>query len=288
MLIKSTLAELYATANNPEKSQRVATCGNLLEFKVFEKIDDNQQVERTLKRAIFCNNRFCPMCAWRKSRKVAGEMKSIFSQIQKKQKIHFLFLTLTVKNCALIELRDTIQHMSKSFKRLSETAKFKKSVLGFVRTIEFLGDKTPKGEAHPHFHTLLLVKNNYFKGKDYISQKTWRELWQQSLRVAYIPSINIKRIKPKNEEWTDVDSAIFETIKYCVAPIALKRMTATDFMELDKQVSNIRQYNLGGLVKSTEPTSEDELDSKTWKLFAYEFYKWLNDDYKLTLKHILH
>ncbi|BEG58309.1 hypothetical protein NHP21005_19970 (plasmid) [Helicobacter sp. NHP21005] len=60
------------------------------------------------------------------------------------------FLTLTTKNAPLSDLRALSAHMSKSWKRLIETKAWQKSVLGYIRAIEYLGDETPNGECHLH------------------------------------------------------------------------------------------------------------------------------------------
>ena len=43
----------------------------------------------------------------------------------------WVFLTLTVKNPPVTELRDTLKHMNDSWKRLIETERFKSGVAGF-------------------------------------------------------------------------------------------------------------------------------------------------------------
>ena len=48
----------------------------------------------------------------------------------------WVFLTLTVRNCDLVDLRDTLKDMNASWKRMSETVAFKKGVAGFIRTTE--------------------------------------------------------------------------------------------------------------------------------------------------------
>ena len=45
----------------------------------------------------------------------------------------WVFLTLTVKNPPVTELRDTLKHMNDSWKRLIETKRFKSGVVGFFK-----------------------------------------------------------------------------------------------------------------------------------------------------------
>ena len=48
----------------------------------------------------------------------------------------WVFLTLTVKNPPVTELRDTLKHMNDSWQRLIQTKRFKSGVAGFLRTTE--------------------------------------------------------------------------------------------------------------------------------------------------------
>ena len=48
----------------------------------------------------------------------------------------WVFLTLTVKNPPVTELRDTLKHMNDSWKRLIETKRFKSGVAGFCEQLK--------------------------------------------------------------------------------------------------------------------------------------------------------
>jgi hypothetical protein len=142
----------------------------------------------------------------------------------------FIYLTLTVKNCEMKQLGDTLTWMNESWHRLVKRKDF--SAIGWMRSVEvtkvydvyydgeYLGrhgqtwiDKWlsthKKGsrsfdesklrvdltnDVHPHFHALLMVNSNYFT-KGYIAQKQWRKLWAESLRVDYDPRVDIQVVK---------------------------------------------------------------------------------------------
>ena len=107
----------------------------------------------------------------------------------------WVFLTLTVKNPPVTELRDTLKHMNDSWQRLIQTKRFKSGVAGFLRTTEVTRGNDGDMMAHPHFHALLLVKPSYFKGQGYIKQADWVEMWAKALRADYLPSVNVKAVK---------------------------------------------------------------------------------------------
>ncbi len=185
-----SLERLHLTS----KVERAKDCGNYLEFKKFD--DDTKKLHR----AYFCKVRLCPMCAWRRSLKVFGQVSKIMDEMTKEKEYRFLFLTLTCKNVPADELTEQINLMFKAFQRLSQRKAFRKAVKGFFRALEITYNNDTD-EYHPHFHIILAVKPYYFERKEYyIKHAEWRELWRKSLRVDYDPQVNIKAIKNDTSE----------------------------------------------------------------------------------------
>ena len=109
---------------NSKKSELLKNCGTYLQFSKYQNLTSNDVVN-TLSKANFCKiNKFCPMCSWRNSSQVAMECLYKLNyladkaRISHKAKPRFLFLTLTVKNPKLTDLRDTVNHINLSFNRL--------------------------------------------------------------------------------------------------------------------------------------------------------------------------
>ena len=74
-----------------------------------------------LKQAIFCRCRHCTTCQWRRSLLWKAMMYQTYDKLREQYPTHrFVFLTLTVKNCEIGELRSTLQHMNKSWQRLKD------------------------------------------------------------------------------------------------------------------------------------------------------------------------
>lgn len=209
-----------------------------------------------------------------KQRKLANETRSILKQVEALRPVKYVFLTLTVKNPPLTELNSTLKTMNKAFTLLAKSEEFSSVVLGYIRALEALGGITSAGEAHPHYHCLLVVKPSYFKDK-YISQARWSELWRRSLKVDYTPIVDVRRIRQKSAEWSEVDSAIFETLKYLAKPQDIKRLSQEDFEELDRQMRNAKQYTRGGVLKDIKPEKDDGFSPEEWELIGREFYQWL-------------
>lgn len=281
------IIKFYETGFTKE-SEKIKQCGNFLEFALKEN-QITKETKNKLAGANFCKNRFCPMCNWRRVRNITGQLKDAFSVIQEKQKVATLFLTLTVSNPDVKDLKSTIAKMNKSFKKMSETKAFNKAVLGYFKSIEILGDKTPKGQAHPHFHILLIVKESYFKKSDYLNKAQWTEMWRKSLGVEYTPVVDVRRIKSKNENFSDIDSAIIETVKYSVKHTELVNRSNDDFYYLYTQTKGMRFISAGGILKehlNLIKIDEDLINLKKenealWIEICRLIYTWQNGEYCL-------
>ncbi|MCE4093463.1 protein rep, partial [Klebsiella pneumoniae] len=82
----------------------------------------------------------------------------------------WMFLTLTVRNCAIGELGDTLSRMNTAFQRLKDRKEFR-PVQGRIRTTEVT--RGSDGSAHPHFHTLMMVPPGMLNGKSYVKHARW-------------------------------------------------------------------------------------------------------------------
>lgn len=173
-------------------------------------------------------------------------------------KARWIFLTLTVRNCPLSELRDNLKAMNKAWERLSKRKVF--PALGYVKSFEVTRSKD--GTAHPHFHILMMVPSSYFK-KAYINQQKWRELWQHALRASYEPRVDVRAVKDKSmqpgitDPSTGLLAAIKETLKYSVKGNDLVA-DATWLVGLTHQLYKTRAIALGGVLKNY--LSEEEPD----------------------------
>jgi plasmid rolling circle replication initiator protein Rep len=165
----------------------------------------------------------------------------------------WVFLTLTVKNCPVNELKSTLGLMNKAWVRLTQRKQF--PAIGFVKSTEVT--RSDNGDAHPHFHVLMLVSSRYF-GDQYIKQGEWRELWQQALRADYLPVVNVKAVKSRPGDPTNgVAIALLETLKYGVKESDLMHDAAW-LQELTKQLHKTRAVSVGGVLKAY--LSEEEPD----------------------------
>ena len=106
----------------------------------------------------------------------------------------WMFLTLTVRNCDIADLGDTLTAMNAAFQRMKDRKEFK-PVQGWIRTTEVTRGRD--GSAHPHFHTLMMVPPSMLSGDAYVKHYRWVELWRDCLRVDYDPNVDVRSVKPR-------------------------------------------------------------------------------------------
>ena len=190
-----------------KKYYRVVDCSTFLEFVV------TKSSSLKLLKANFCKVRLCPMCAWRRSLKIFGQVSKVMDHVEENYNYRYIFLTLTVKNCYSEDLKDTLDLMTSAFNKMNQRKAFKKAIKGYFRSLEITYNKE-NDTYHPHFHLILAVNKSYFTDKDYyLSQENWTRLWKESLQVDYTPVVDVRRVKPKDKNFSKV---IAETAKYTV------------------------------------------------------------------------
>lgn len=301
-------------AINSHKAQRVSLCCSNLKFNIIEnKITKEQRHILLKKLSHVCNDRFCPICNYRKKVSTFFKVKNGVEQFSKERDVQFLFLTLTVKNPELKNLRATIRHMNESFKRMMQRARVKKAFWGGFKVLEIFGKTTDtEKEAHPHFHVLLLAKKKYFVDH-YISHPLWVRLWKEALRVDYDPVVDIRALKNRREKKqyldevlgdytkddllkvTDKEVALYETMKYTVKysikeDEKIYNLSDEAFKILTEQLKGIRSYDIFGVLKSRVKLKEEERKEElkkeegNWQLVLAVIYYFYEDAKKYKLK----
>ena len=241
----------YASSAQYQKyAERVNQCAQLLEFKL---TPDAGLGEFRLKLASarFCRVRHCPVCQWRRSLMWKAKAYKVLPKIVEAYPSHrWLFVTLTVKNCSITELRTTLQWMNKSFQRLSQRKIF--PAVGWLRSTEVT--KSKDGLAHPHFHCLLMVPASYF-GRHYIKQAQWVDLWKSCLRIDYNPILDVQAVKQGSAPMELVP----ELLKYCTKESDLVADREW-FLELTNQMHKMKCVTTGGVLKDYLKELEEEPD----------------------------
>ncbi|WP_250697759.1 protein rep [Acetobacter pasteurianus] len=240
---------IYGEAREFERlAERIGKCAGVLRFSETHDPETGEAWLK-LKEAQFCRVRHCPVCQWRRSLMWQARFyQALPGLIKAHTGARWLFLTLTVRNCPVEDLRATLKAMNDSWRRLVLRPEFK-LVQGWIRTTEVTRGKD--GSAHPHFHALLMVPPSYFRGQSYVKQARWVDVWQSCARLNYAPSVDVRAVHPRkgaDGELQAIQQAAAETLKYAVKPADM----TTDpewFMELTRQVHKLRFVATGGALK---------------------------------------
>lgn len=252
------IAKLYDLCGYDRYADRIGQCSEWLMYAL--KSNDEGEIRLKLRDARFCRVRHCLVCQWRRELMWRARFFKALPEIQAKYPTgRWIFLTLTVRNCELSDLKKTLTWMNNAWSKLTRRKEF--SALGFVKSMEVT--RCWDGTAHPHFHCLMLVPASYFSGQRYITQAEWTTLWQSCLKVDYTPIVNVKAVKGKKGTLNTTGDAsnvammkaICETLKYCVKPADL--LADPEWLsELTKQLQKTRAISIGGCLK--EFFSEDD------------------------------
>lgn len=250
-----TVSTYYAGSEFQSYSARIHFCSELLDFRLTPDQDEGL-LKLKLAAARFCRVRHCPVCQWRRSLMWKAKAYKVLPKITEKYPTYrWLFVTLTLRNCRITDLKETLTHMHESFKRMTKLKAF--PAVGWIKSTEVTRGKD--GSAHPHFHCLLMVKPGYF-GKNYIKQDEWVEMWRRSLRIDYNPVLDVQAIKKGQSP----ASLVPELLKYCTKESDLVASREW-FLELTRQMHKMRAIGTGGVLKAYLKELEAEPDDLVGK-----------------------
>ena len=252
------IAELYSSMGCTHEWYKIKYCATQLKFIYGYPQYEGAPIPQRLVAANFCRVRHCPICQWRRSvRWQAKAFQALPRIFAKYPNARWLFLTLTVKNCPLIELRSQTNKMNAAFAQWTHQKYWRP--IGWLRSLEVT--RGADDSAHPHFHLLMLVPLSYFT-KNYISQNVWAMMWQKHMKLDYLPIVHVKAIKPDL-----IEKSIPEIAKYQCKPQDLIDEDGQWLYELTCQLKNSRGINVGGelkqFFKGKEEALEDDLIGKS-------------------------
>ena len=231
---------------------RLRDCSGFLGFAWVA--DDTGELRLSLRTARFCRVRHCPVCQWRRSLMWQARFLQALPSIEAAYPTaRWLFLTLTVRNCPVDDLRRTLRSMNEAWHRLVKRPEFAGNVQGWVRATEVT--RGQDDSAHPHFHSLLMVRPSYF-GKGYVTQSRWADVWRECARLDYKPIVDIRTVRARRGAPGEkpLRRALAETLKYAVKP---SDMHGEWLLELTRQIHKLRFLASGGALKNVLRESEE-------------------------------
>lgn len=246
------LERVYLNRSEVERAEQVHNCSTFLEFTLER---DKTIDKKKLHRINSCKRRLCPACMYRKSLKHFANMKRITEEVERQYKksghhIRYIFFTLTMENVKGEELSAAVTRLLKGFesfrrKRISGGNKYLGDIFfGMARALEITvdrneyitsamyerkkdyyatrglnkGDKNPNYlKYHPHIHIIACTTYEmYGKDKIYIDNFKLSQMWQECLKVDYMPITDIRPFKAKHA--TTAGKELAEIAKYTVKP----------------------------------------------------------------------
>ncbi len=254
----SDVQSIYQQNNEFKRyAHRMGNCSGFLGFAETVNLETGE-IGLKLRRANFCRVRTCPVCQWRRTLLWKARFYQALPELEKQNPTaRFIFLTLTVRNCEIDALKETLKAMHTAFRKLIKRAEIKDAVLGWVRTTEVT--QGADGTAHPHYHCLVMVSPSYF-GKKYIKQERFVEMWKESLKVSYDPNVDVRAVRSNTGSKDQMTKAVAETLKYTVKPSDLT-MDKNWLYEYTRQVHKLRFIDSGGLLKNVLKESTPETDN---------------------------
>lgn len=217
---------------NAAKAARLGECASALLFQ------RSECGALKLRSANFCRVRLCPICAWRRSLKTQAHMNKIL-QAAEPQKLEYLLVTLTLRNCSGEALSGTLDTLIGGFKNLVKRKRYKSAWIGWYRGVE-VTHNIEADTYHPHIHALVAVKPSYFRGKSYIAQKDLAQDWRECCKIEdYTPVVDIRKVKRwsggQAQSRTDIIKAVNEVAKYTT-----KSSDIINFDDWDFTISTLR------------------------------------------------
>lgn len=252
--------------------RQLFACGSYLSFAR----DAGGGVKLT--KANFCRLRWCPMCQWRRSRRLACKLSDLWDSLRSSG-FEFLHMVVTVRNCSGDDLPGTLDRMQIAYRHMMKDSALR-GWSGAMRFTEVTYSKSTN-TFHPHFHSLVVVRSSYFHSRSYVSTDRLRACWQAHMELDYLPQVYITKADAQ---------AINEVAKYCVKPFEFEHSDPDAerkiYEELYTALSQRRLYQSFGVVREAAQslgTLDDSEDSgEASGLSDYSFvYNYLERSYAL-------
>ncbi|HBL11646.1 MAG TPA: hypothetical protein DD379_09600 [Cyanobacteria bacterium UBA11162] len=254
-----TIAGHYALSDRQDfkrYAERIINCAPNIRFRVQPGEISPGVLLAHIENVRWCRVRQCPLCQYAKVCKWRAKFFQGLTRLSREYpNYRWLFLTLTIKNCSIDTLKVNIRQMSSSWYRLLNHRSLE-MIVGYVRSLEIT--RSDCGEAHPHYHVLLLMPSEYFS-EGFLKTEDWVRLWRKSARLDYQPIVHVKAVKSGySQSFLD---GLLETVKYSVKPSDLS-IDANWLYLFTDQTHRLKSITVGGLVSQyIHQRSIDQIDS---------------------------
>jgi len=262
----------YTSKHLPVKSQdRVCSCGNWIQF-----FADHEVNKLKVRKANFCKNRFCPMCAWRLAHKEAMQVDVLMKYLESEHDKAFIFATFTAPNVLCNNLADEITRYNKAFKKMMERKVMLNISLGYVRKLEVTYN-SKRRDYHPHFHVLFAVSKSYFKSRHYMSKGEWLNLWRDVMGDPLITQVDVRKVyKNRSREVNEIAKYAAKDSHYlhsqAVFDVFYKALKGRQIITFNGMFAEANVKYKAGLLDKYKTEDKTEY---VWLLL----YRWLGKEY---------
>lgn len=250
------LASIYERMGEADRAQRVAFCCS----QRYVLVDSSKRAHNV--HTMRCRDRHCHECARIKSYVYQERLKRTAIETIKSdfKEDRFLFLTFTIKNPAVYDMRKAMRAMSRAFAKMNQRKAFKNAVRGGIRCFEVTRGKSKnlKNHCHPHIHAIAQIKSEVFGlFADFVNfsdckndneklqklrvffEENWTDCIQQEFKKEGLIWNHADYVKTHNRAIVDVKIVKAGADKD--API----LTGADFSEFGERVINyVLKYSL--------------------------------------------
>lgn len=238
-----------------------------------------------------CEDRLCPLCAIRLSRRIAANARIVLTRALEGGRRAYL-LTLTQLNCDAQTLPQRVTDMLSAWhKILHDMRGQRKYIAGYARTLEITIGRD--GMYHPHMHAIMLLEAD--APLELTRARYWAQLWQRYMATseyqgATLPICDIRPIRPnRRKHLSSPAAAAAEVAKYTAkASKILMRSDAYDrILAIDAAIRGRRLRTYGGVWRAirAEMRLEDTLiqpepSPDALANMPIEIWKWAGADYQ--------
>lgn len=252
---KSQISKKMIQAGFERRGWTMAKCGDSMAIEYCQSCGTHH-----IRSTNLCRDKLCPVCRWRLSLKRYAQMTATMDVLATEYPAaKYAFMTLTVKNCEVSNLRKTLKEMSKAWNRLLQRKIMKNNIQGWARSVEYTYNAKTK-TLHPHYHVILMLAPKITP--DELQASKIAHEWETAMRLPYTPIIDIRAIKQGTTG--DISGAVCETFKYTVKDYDLNQMPLEVFGDFVGQTCGLRAMAFGGEIKKIRALlGYTEKDSET-------------------------
>ena len=261
---------------------KLKECSNSLFISVYQNLKDKKDI-KTQTETFTCKSKFCSVCEKKKSNKIHYNLLKVLNELRTKHFQRFLFLTLTVRNCKLDDLKTTVKEMNTAYNKFKTNLIKNYDLKGFFKKLEITYKRLDDGsiECHPHFHIILSFHINHFKHNNIIPTQKYVELWKKSLKVDYTPICDVRTL-----DYNNLNKSLKEITKYITKDSDLQIFDKFEIAQLVLQLKGLRFYSSGKSLKvktdKIDLDDSDEFNEYDYELILEVYYRYINNNFTIT------